>query len=362
MTKGTHKLRRDIFQEVTDRIIEYLEQGVVPWRNPIARGTGDGWPKNLSSGKRYRGINVLLLTMQSWSSGYSSDFWLTFKQARAAGGTVRKGEKGSLVTFWKMYDTKDKATGEEITVPVLKHYTAFNLEQIDGIAIPDVPAEHPEAVPFEPLQQCEAIVAGYVNGPQIEYGGSKAVYRPMCDTVTLPAPERFATREDFYGTLYHELSHSTGHSSRLDRGLDSSPAPFGSPDYSREELVAEISAAFLCAAAGISPPTIEQSAAYINNWIGVLKGDKRLVVSAAGAAQKSADRILGTTFDEAADGEAANASNTGTSGLPAEQRPLTTTATSDAVTAAATSDALDRSDGFENGASASSASTQLTLF
>ncbi len=192
MTKGTNKLRRDIFQEVTDRIIECQEQGVVPWRNPIARGTCDGWPKNLSSGKRYRGTNVVVLSMQSWSRGYSSDFWMTFRQSKAAGGTVRKGEKGSLVTFWKMYDTKDKATGEEITVPVLKHCTAFHLEQIDGVAIPDVPAEHPEAVPFESLQQCEAIVAGYVDGPKIEYGGSRAVYRPMCDTVTLPAPERVA--------------------------------------------------------------------------------------------------------------------------------------------------------------------------
>lgn len=284
--------KRDIYQEVTDRIIGYLEAGTAPWRNPIKRGTGDGWPKNLDSGKRYRGINTMLLAMRAWESGFSSDYWMTFKQAKGQGGQVRKGEKGSLVTFWKLYDKVDKETGEKATVPVLRHYTAFNLEQIDGIEPPDAPKGDSAADPFEPLEQAEKIVDGYENRPQIEHGGGRAFYRASIDTVFMPEPNRFDARENYYSTLFHELSHSTGHSSRLDRGLDGDPKPFGSPDYSREELVAEISSAFLCAASGISPPTIEQSAAYLQGWIDVLKGDKKLVIAAAGAAQKSADLIL----------------------------------------------------------------------
>lgn len=292
--------RRDIYQEVTDRIIGCLEQGTAPWRNPIRRGSGDGWPKNLESGKRYRGINVFLLGLRAWESGYSSDYWVTFNQAKAKGGQVRKGEKGSLVTFFKMYSTKDRKTEEEIEVPVLKHFIAFNVEQVEGIEIPDVPAPDANAIPFEPLDEAERIVLGYKSKPLITHdGGNRAFYRPGTDTVHMPRPERFDNRESYYSTLFHELSHSTGHSDRLNRGLDTELAPFGSPDYSREELIAEMGAAFLCAVSGISPPTIEQSASYLQGWINVLKGDKRLVVGAAGAAQKATDWILGDRFNEA---------------------------------------------------------------
>ncbi|QDS92486.1 DNA primase TraC [Roseimaritima multifibrata] len=307
------KPKRDIYQEVTDKIIGYLEEGTPPWRNPIQRGSGDGFPKNMDSGKRYRGINVLLLGMAAWSGGYSSDYWMTFKQALANGGQVRKGEKGSLVTFWKMYETKDKETGKDVTLPVLKHYTAFNVQQIDGIEIPDAPKADQNAVPFEPLVEAERIINGYLSKPIIEHdGGLRAYYRPRTDSVHMPDPEKFDCRENYYSTLFHELSHSTGHSSRLDRGLDQTLAPFGSPNYSREELIAEMSAAFLNAASGISPPTIEQSASYLQSWIDVLKGDKRLVIGAAGAAQKSADLILGETFN----GESTRQTETKPAALP----------------------------------------------
>lgn len=282
--KKERKQQRDIYQEVTDRIVGFLELGTAPWRNPIKHGTGDGWPKNLSSGKRYRGINVLLLAMRGWESGFSSNYWMTFKQAKASGGQVCRGEKGSLVTFWKMYETKDKDSGEDVTVPVLKHYTTFNAEQIDGIEPPDQPNDGQNTTPFEPLAEAEKIVREFTDKPTIQHGGRRAFYRAATDQVQMPQPELFDQREEYYGTLFHELTHSTGHSKRLDRGLDTELTPFGSPDYSREELVAEMGAAFLCAAAGISPPTIEQSAAYLQGWIDVLKGDRRLVVNAAGAA------------------------------------------------------------------------------
>ncbi|TWU59616.1 ArdC family protein [Crateriforma conspicua] len=301
MAKKKTTKRRDIYQEVTDKIIGYLEQGTAPWRNPIKRGTGDGWPKNLDSGKRYRGINVFLLGLTAWERGYASDYWMTFKQAKEHGGQVRKGEKGTLVTFFKMYATKDKETGEPIEIPMLKHFIGFNVEQIDGIEAPDAPKPEPDAEPFEPLQVAEKIVEGYKGKPTIEHdGGRRAFYRPSTDSVHMPKHDRFDARETYYSTLFHELTHSTGHSDRLNRGLDTELAPFGSPDYSREELIAEMGAAFLCAASGISPPTIEQSASYLQSWINVLKGDKRLVVGAASAAQKAADSILGEEFTKAA--------------------------------------------------------------
>jgi len=293
-----NKQRRDIYQEVTDRIITLLDQGTVPWKNPIKRGSGDGWPKNVVSGKNYRGINVFLLGMKAWESGYSSDYWTTFKQAQGQGGQVKKGEKSSLVIFWKQVAKEDGLTGEEVKIPVLRHYNVFNLEQCEGLTIPDVPQEDLSAKPFVPLDQAETIVNGYANAPKINHEGQRAYYRPLKDEVFIPEPIQFKDRESYYSTLLHELSHSTGHSKRLNRGLDTKLAPFGSPDYSKEELVAEMSAAFLCATCGISPPTIEQSASYIDHWRKALQGDKKLVVQAAGAAQKSADLILGTTFED----------------------------------------------------------------
>lgn len=296
------KKRRDIYQEVTDKIISALEQGTVPWENPIRRGSGDGWPKNLESGNRYRGINILLLGLSAWERGFSSDYWLTYKQAVAKKGQVRKGEKGSLVTFWKMYATKDRETGAPVEIPMLKHYTAFNLEQIDGIEIPDAPIADPDAKPFTPIEKAEQIVQGFRDAPEIlNDGGKRAYYRPKTDSVHMPAADQFDRPESYYSVLFHELTHATGHSQRLNRGLETNLAPFGSPDYSREELIAEMGAAFLSAVAGIESETLDQSASYLQSWIDVLKGDQRLVVSAAGAAQRASDHILGETFTGAAE-------------------------------------------------------------
>lgn len=159
------------------------------------------------------------------------------------------------------------------------------------MVLPDVPAFEPSTL--TPVEAAERIIAGYASGPAIEQGGSSAYYLPKQDAVHIPEPTRFTSTNDFYATLFHELAHSTGHSSRLDRGLDTAPAPFGSPDYGREELVAEMAAAFLCAHAGITPATIDNQTAYIGSWIKTLEGDKRLAIGAAGAAQKAADWIRG---------------------------------------------------------------------
>eukprot|EP00752_Nemacystus_decipiens_P015806 g14116.t1 len=232
-----------------------------------------------------------------WTKGYESDYWLTYKQAKQQGGQVRKGEKSSLVVFWKSYVAEDRDIGEDKAIPVIRHYNVFNAEQCDGMETPYDPAKagterKEELVEVEPIVACERVVEGYKDGPVISSGGVQAFYRPLADSVQIPKPERFESAERYYATLFHELAHSTGHSSRLDRGLNKKLTPFGSADYSREELIAEMGAAFLAATTGISPPTIDQSAAYINGWRQKLEGNKRLIIQAAGAGQRAADHIL----------------------------------------------------------------------
>jgi antirestriction protein ArdC len=282
----------DLYQTVTDQIVAMLESGVVPWRSPILGRSKAGHPRNLNTGKQYRGVNIFLLAFTAFAKGYGSSYWLTFNQARGRGGNVRKGEKSSMVVFWKQYETADKQTGEPVKVPVLRYYNLFNAEQVEGVEIPD--AVKFEPVDFKPIEEAEKLAAGYLAGPALTHdGGQQAYYRPSSDSVHLPEKTRFASVEEYYSTLLHELSHSTGHSSRLDRKLDTQLRAFGSPDYGKEELIAEMSAAFLCSHAGIQPAVIENQAAYLSGWLKQLKSDKKLVISAAGQAQRAADWIRG---------------------------------------------------------------------
>jgi antirestriction protein ArdC len=283
----------DLYQTVTDQIVAMLEKGVVPWRSPILGRSSAGHPKNLNTGKQYRGVNVFLLAFTAFTKGYGSSYWLTFNQAKERGGNVRKGEKSSMVVFWKKYETTDRDTGLPTTIPVLRYYNVFNAEQMEGIEIPD--AVKFEPIDFKPIEAAEQIASNYAGGPVVEHnGGQQAFYRPTTDVVHLPERTRFASVEEYYSTLFHELSHSTGHSTRLDRKLDTEPKPFGSPDYGKEELVAEMSAAFLCSYAGIQPTVIANQTAYLSGWLKQLKSDKKLVVSAAGQAQRAADWIRGS--------------------------------------------------------------------
>ena len=280
----------DLYQTVTDQIVAMLEAGVVPWRSPILGRSKAGHPKNLNTGRQYRGVNVFLLAFTAYAKGYGSSYWMTFNQARERGGNVRKGEKSSMVVFWKQYETKDKQTGEPLNVPVLRYYNVFNAEQVDGVEIPDAVKYQP--IEFNPIDEAEKIAAGYVGGPGVNHdGGQQAFYRPATDSVHLPERTRFASVEEYYSTLFHELSHSTGHSSRIDRAIDTNPKPFGSADYGKEELIAEMSAAFLCSQAGIQPAVIGNQAAYLGGWLKQIKADKKLVISAAGQAQRAADWI-----------------------------------------------------------------------
>jgi antirestriction protein ArdC len=276
-----------VYNVITSRITELLERGVVPWHKPW-KGGGES-PRNLISGKPYRGINVFLLN----ASCFTSPYWLTFKQAGERGGNVKRGEKGFPVVFWKWLDVEDKEAGKTKKIPLLRYYTVFNSTQCDGI---EPPADNEPTREHTPVESAESIVAGMPHRPEIKTGLSRAFYSPSNDSVGMPAAEQFGTGEDYYSTLFHELTHATGHESRLNRkgvsGSEGEWSSFGSNLYAREELVAEMGAAFLCGEAGIVERTIDQSAAYVASWIQRLKDDAKLIVTAAAQAQKAADYIL----------------------------------------------------------------------
>lgn len=267
---------------VTNRIIEALQAGTAPWRKPW-RSTSSRWAENLISRKPYKGINQFLLHI----SDHSSPYWLTYKQAQELGGNVRKGEKGSPVVFVGT-GKESKSDATENTYTFLKYYTVFNVDQCDGLADKVPAVEAVERTPHERIQAAEAVVAGYSDKPAI-VTASQAWYRPSTDTVGIPALDLFDTPPAYYATLFHELGHSTGHESRLHRDGILAKAAFGTETYSKEELVAEMCAAFLCSEVGID--TIAPSASYLQSWITVLKGDSRLVVSAAAKANQAFDYI-----------------------------------------------------------------------
>ena len=275
--------RPNIYDLITNRILDLLAEGVVPWRRPWSGEAAR--PKNLVSGKSYRGINPFLLQC----GGYDDPNWLTFRQACELGGAVRKGEKGMPVVFWKWHEVENSETGETDRVPVCRYYTVFNVMQCD---LPDDKRREAvtiEQFDFEPIEKCEAVVAAMQQPPKIEYQGHQAVYQPKFDTVRIPEPSRFAKSSEFYSTLYHELVHASGHQSRLNRKGITEPTRFGSAEYAREELIAEIGATFLCGHCGIERETLDNSAAYIDTWMKRLRGDNRLVVVAGAAAQKASD-------------------------------------------------------------------------
>jgi len=248
------------------------------------------------SQKPYRGVNVFLLHAMS----YASPFWLTFKQANGLGGTVKRGEKACPVVFWKWLDIEEQ--GKAGRVPMLRYYSVFNVAQCEGIPQDKIPSLDGSKRQHSPTTEAERIVAAMSKRPEVKAGLDRAFYSPAGDFVGMPAADQFRSGEDFYSVLFHELTHSTGHESRLNRkgvsGSDGEWSAFGSTPYAKEELVAEMGAAFLCGQAGIVERTLDNSAAYVSSWLQRLKDDRRLVVQAAAQAQKAADFILGRTFGE----------------------------------------------------------------
>ena len=272
----------DIYKEITDRIISQMEEGIIPWQKPwVACGKAI----SRSTGKPYSLLNQMLL-------GRPGEY-LTFKQCQEAGGKVKKGEKSSMVVFWKWVETTDEETGEKKEVPFLRYFNVSHIDQCKGIA-----AKHTTEAAFpdgaEPLEAAQDIIYDYLSREGVKLShqeGDRAFYRPATDEVVLPIRKQFMSTAEYYSTVFHELTHSTGHSSRLNRL--NCPSFFGTEDYSKEELVAEIGAATLINHVGLETSTsFRNNAAYIQNWLAVLKDDKRFIVSAAGKAEKAVALIL----------------------------------------------------------------------
>jgi antirestriction protein ArdC len=287
------RLSRDLYAEVTAKIIAALEQGVAPWICRWRRAERfSGRPYNMVTGHPYRGINVALLCAPQ----YSTAAWMTFKQAQAVGARIRRGEKASLIVFYKPIIVKDKhaqpdADGnpQERVIPLLRAFNLFNVAQIDGLPGKFEPQTGDDQKPTR-----EAKPDDLLSQASIEHGGDKACYEPSRDIICLPHIAEFASSAEYYGAALHELTHWTGHSTRLNRDYG---RRFADSAYAREELVAEMGAAFLCAHCGIAGKL--QHAEYIGTWLEVLKRDKRAILVAAAAAQKAVDFVINAKIHEA---------------------------------------------------------------
>lgn len=285
--------RDNLYREITDKIIAELEQGIVPWVQPWTSGkqlSSLGLPVNGLTRRSYSGINILLLWSALEERGYASPYWVTFKQCIAMGGNVRKAEKGTHVYFADRFvPQKEKARAEQDgdeanPIAFLKRYTVFNAEQCDGLpkGLIGTPELRPER---QIVPEAEALIAA--TGADFRIGGDQAFYVPSEDFIRIPQAAAYTDPINWYRTAFHELGHWTGHKTRLDRNLTTK---FGTVDYAREELVAELATAFVCASLGIVPTV--RHADYIGNWLQVLKEDAKAIVRAASLASKASDFIL----------------------------------------------------------------------
>ena len=301
--------RGSLYDEVTARIVDELEAGRIPWVRPWdAAAFAPGLPRNAETRRSYSGINILILWSEAAQKGHTSQGWLTFNQARQAGGQVRKGEKGTTIFYAARFTPKGGEGGAEVgpasapegcgnagegdrSIPFLKRFTVFNVAQVDGL--PErCTAPDPLLLPRETVPVAEALLAA--SGADIRIGGNEAYYSPSGDFVALPAQQAFFQQIDYYRTALHELGHWTGHGSRLDRDQTGG---FGSAAYGREELCAELASAFLCAALGIKPTV--RHADYLGAWLAILRADTRAIFKAASLASKAAEYLLGFAPDAA---------------------------------------------------------------
>ena len=276
---------KDTYTLVTDRIIAELESGTVPWHKPWTCAQP---AISHTTGKAYSLLNQLLL------SGRGGEY-VTFQQAQKEGGRVKKGEKASMVVFWKWLTVEDEDTGEEKDVPFLRYFNVFHIDQCEGIPVRFRVSEPKIIIPAAANDAAEDIIADYLHRSGVHLvsrESSEAFYRPATDTVVLPLIKQFGDTAEYYSTAFHELTHSTGHPKRLNRITETTR--FGSAPYSREELCAELGASFILNHLGLETPgSFRNNAAYIEHWLSVLKEDKRLLVSAAGQADKAVRLILG---------------------------------------------------------------------
>jgi antirestriction protein ArdC len=289
-TAPSPALRGDLYARVTAKIVADLERGVRPWAKPWSTaqaGVHISRPLR-ANGQPYRGVNVLLLWAEADARGYRASIWMTYKQAAALGGQVRRGEHGTLVVYADRFtktETTEDGSETERAIAFLKGYTVFNVEQIDGLpAVYRQNVAPPSPALPEVLPAAEAFFAA--TGATVRHGGDRAFYAPAPDAIQMPPRAAFRDAESYAATLAHELTHWTGHESRLARSFG---ARFGNEAYAVEELVAELGAAFLCADLGLTLDPREDHAAYLASWLQVLKADSRAIFTAASQAQRAAD-------------------------------------------------------------------------
>ena len=305
----------NVYEMVTDRILAELEKGNIPWHKPWIRPTVDVTYSTIkievdpqscaysrSTGRPYSLLNQMLLCR--------SGEWATYKQIQEAGGQVKKGEKSSLVVFWKFVETKKvNASGEEETerIPMLRYYNVFHVEtQTDGLKPKSRPVTEEKVVvsgtsktklfDWDAIEAADEVVRNYLQFSGVkhtEVEEDSAFYRPATDSIQTPVKGQFKDPAEYYCTLFHEMTHSTGHPTRLDRFRDSGSHAFGSENYSKEELVAELGASALVNFLGLeNKATFRNSTAYIQNWIQNLRNDNKLIVHASGKAEKAVNYIL----------------------------------------------------------------------
>lgn len=266
----------DIYQDITDRIVALMEEHGTDWTRPWVGDSKGSLPRSVTTQKAYTGINVLLL----WGARYTGAEWGTYKAWKDKGAQVRKGERGTQIVYFNLIKVADKKTGEDKQIPMLKYYTVFNSSQVEGYQ--EAVVETPNAV--EKQSVAEAFITR--TKARIEHGREGAFYIPSMDVIGMPRVDLFTSTDGYYSTLLHELTHWTGASHRLDR---LKTGGFGSTEYAKEELVAEIGSAFLCVSLGITKEPREDHAKYLNNWLRALKDDKRAIVAAAKQAQVAVD-------------------------------------------------------------------------
>lgn len=290
--------KKDIYQEITNKVISEMEKGNVIWKQ--------GWnsygrPKNIIAGNSYRGWNSIYLNFLTSHCGYAAPYFMTYKQAQEQGGNIKKGETGFPVVYWLQYqqqaqtDAEHPANESDITggriYRIPKYYTVFNLDQTEGIDI-EIPALTQSLDESSRIKRCENVIRNMPNCPEIQHKGDSAYYLPHSDIVVMPPFGLFHRETAYYSVLFHEVGHSTGHPSRLNRPEVISGSKFGQGDYSKEELVAEFAASLVCGSCGIEQE-FDNNAAYLNSWLSRLKDDKTLLFRAASQAQVAADYILG---------------------------------------------------------------------
>ena len=288
---------KDVYEIVTNRIIEHLEKGVIPWQKPW---TEAGHPKNLITGKDYRGINVWLLN----TLNYAQNYFLTFKQVKELGGNVKKGEKAQEVIFWKWLEKEkdqnnnieNEKDGKTEKIPLLRYYNVFNIDQCEGIPIEKLPPKIERQ--NNPIETCEKIINEMPKRPEIRNKEQQAYYHKIDDYINMPKIESFVSSESYYGALFHELLHSTGHKERLDRKELIQSKGMQTNYYAVEELTAEMGASYLKSYAGIPIEQLENNAAYIQGWLERLRKDKKFIVYASAQAQKATDYILNVRNEE----------------------------------------------------------------